>query len=204
MENNCRKSCGLCTPKEPPVCEDAFPTCRQWASKGMCSGYWEGQKGAFTIDAPFVVEMCPRSCGVCNIHLDERDWKLGMGFPQTAPELSDPVDDLHIKQRLKAKVAETAAYILRLPAEIRPVCKFGHVNCARFALNPDSCPSNKGHYIYDYLCAAACQTCEKFINVEERETAQEYFDDALAEMQRYIDYKKVKAEKDAMEAANYY
>jgi hypothetical protein len=185
------------------MCEDAFATCNDWASKGMCSGFWQGKKGPFTIDAPFVVEMCPKSCGVCNIHLDERDWKLGMGFPQTAPEISDFLDEQRIRQRLKAKVAETAAYILSLPEEIRPVCKFGHINCARFALNPESCPNNKGHYIYDYLCAAACKTCEKFADPEEREAAQEYFDDALEEAQRFIDYKKRKAEKDARETASY-
>jgi ShK domain-like len=205
METNCRKSCGLCTPKdeEPPVCRDVLDSCREWASKGMCSGFWRGKKGQYTIDAPFVVEMCPRSCGVCNIHLDERDWNLGMGFPQSAPELGDFIDESHMKQRLKAAVAETAVYIRSLPEEIRSVCKFGHVNCLRLAMNPESCPKNKGHYIYDYLCAAACRTCEKFVDIEERDTAKEYFDDALDEVQKYIDYKKSKAERDAQEATLY-
>jgi len=203
MGLNCRKSCGVCTPKEPSPCKDAFPTCRQWASQGMCSGFWQGTKGSYTIDAPYIVEMCPESCKVCNIHLDERDWKLGMGFPQSAPELTDASDPQHILHRVKAKVAETAVYMLGLPEEIRPICKFGHINCARLTLNPDTCTENHGHYVYDYLCAAACQTCEKFADSKEREIAQEHFDSALKELQQHMDYQRHLEKKKAREAANH-
>lgn len=214
MEAQCRQSCGICqsTKEEddPSICEDAFDSCKGWASQGLCSGFWKGQKGPYEIDAPFVVEFCPKSCGTCQIHLDERDWKLGMGFPQTAPEVNDFDDPHHIPLRLKAKVAETATYVLSLPEEVRPFCKFGHINCARFALNPNECSDHVGHYIYDYLCAAACQTCEKFIdNPEEQQTAQDYFDEALEEAQAYIDYQNRQKEKEArqskmMQSAEYF
>lgn len=190
MEANCRKSCKVCVPEVTPPCEDAFPTCQDWALAGRCTGFWQGQKGPYMINAPFVVEFCPKSCGVCDIHLSEQDWNLGLGFPQTAPDL----DENWMDYRIRAYVAETRRYLLTLPPDLRNFCKFGHINCVRFAIGEGQCEENADHYIYKYLCAAACKTCDKFIDPEERAAAETHYKDAIAEAQEFWEYQKRKKE----------
>jgi hypothetical protein len=159
------------------------------------NGFWEAQKGPFTINAPFVVEFCPQSCGVCDITLENEDWQLGLGFPQTAPDLDEP----YMEYRLKAKIAETRRYVLTLPPDLREVCKFGHINCARYVLSPGECEAQADHYIYKYLCASACQTCEKFLDLEERAEAEAHFKEALEEAQAFWEYHQHKQQQEEMD-----
>ncbi len=142
------------------------------------------------INAPFVVEFCPQSCGVCDIQLNENDWKLGLGFPQTAPDVDEPM----MEHRIRAKVAETRRYMLTLPPDLRKVCKFGHINCVRFALADGQCEEQADHYIYKYLCAAACHTCEKFTDLEERANVEAHYKEAVEEAQVYWEHQKRKME----------
>ena len=160
-----------------------------------CSnGLWEAPKGEHTINNAFIVEFCPKSCNVCDINLDIRDVNLHLGFPQTAPDMDEPF----IEQRVKAKVAEIREYVESLHPYIREPCKLGHINCARMALSPTACEENADHYVYKYLCAAACQTCERYIDAEERETAVEHFREALDDYKGYIERQKEKARQEQM------
>lgn len=147
------------------------------------------------INGPFVVEFCPQSCGVCDITLTDQDWGLGLGFPQTAPDL----DENWMENRIRGFVAETRQYLLTLPDDLRNFCKFGHINCARYAIAEGACEKNADHYIYNYLCAAACRTCEKFSDPDERAIADKYYKEAVDEAQKLWEYKKHKREMAAME-----
>lgn len=142
------------------------------------------------INAPFVVEFCPQSCGVCDIQLSPDDWNLGLGFPQTAPDL----DENRMGHRIRAFVAETRQYLLTLPPDLRNFCKFGHINCARFALAEGQCEENADHYVYKYLCAAACKTCEIFSDPDERDIAEKHYKEAVDEAQQLWEYKRRKQE----------
>jgi hypothetical protein len=118
-----------------------------------------------------------------------------MGFPQTAPDIDEP----YMEHRLKAKISETRRYLLTLTPELREVCKFGHVNCARFALSENECEAQADHYVFKYLCAAACQTCEKFEDPEERAALEEHYKEALDEAQTYWEYHQEKKMMEEME-----
>ena len=137
------------------------------------------------------MEFCPQSCGVCDIHLDNSDYNLGLGFPQTAPDRDEPF----MEHRIKSKVAETRRYVLSLPQELHGVCKFGHINCARFALGDNECNTQADHYIFKYLCAAACQTCELFLDPKEKLIAEQHMKEAVDEAQAYWEYHQMKANK---------
>ena len=119
------------------------------------------------VDSAYVAEFCPKSCGICDIHLDHRDLELGLGLPQYAPD----IDDKGVRQKVKAQVAETRKYIDSLDPTLQEQCKMAHPFCARFALSTD-CTDNEEHDMFKYYCAAACQTCERFFDLEERTKAE--------------------------------
>lgn len=134
------------------------------------------------VNNAFVIEFCPASCGVCDIHLDARDFSLNMGFPQTAPDIEEPF----LVQRLKAKVQETREYIQTLPEHLKPFCKFGHINCARMALS-EECGKYPDHELFKYLCASACQTCELFDNnTAEQLELKKHYDLAMEDYKGYL------------------
>lgn len=145
-------------------------------------------KGDSIINSAFVVDFCPKACGVCDIRLDELDFKLGMGFFQTAPDVDDP----YIRSRLKGKVADIRRYMLTLPPDLREVCKFGHINCARFTLAEDECEEKADHYIFQYLCASACKTCEKFANPKERAAVEAHYKEALQDAEQFWERQRQK------------
>lgn len=155
-------------------------------------GFWEGQKGEHAINNAYVIEFCPESCGVCDIHLDVRDYGLLMGFPQTAPDMDEPF----MRQRVIAKVQEARNYVETLDPEVRDVCKFGHINCARWGLGTE-CEEKADHDIFKYLCAATCQTCEIFTDPVEKDKAIGHYHEAIDEVKKYLEYHQNKAERDA-------
>lgn len=104
-----------------------------------------------------------------------------------------------MEYHIKAKVAEVRRYVLTMPQDIRRVCKFGHINCVRFALSEGQCEEHAEHYIYKYLCAAACHTCEKYNDPEERKIAEGHFKEALDDAQEFWEYHKRKKEMEEEE-----
>lgn len=171
MNDQCRQSCGLCSAdsieSEEDTCQDWLTTCDEWAEKGnaqvdnLCKGNWNSVRDGNVITGSYVVQMCPKACKVCDIHLDDRDIDLGIGLPQSFPGMEN---DKELFNFLKGKVAETRTYIESIENEqIREVCKMSHPNCARFALSSD-CDTHFDHPIMKYGCAAACQTCENLVN----------------------------------------
>lgn len=77
------------------------------------------------------------------------------------------------------------------------MCKFGHPNCARFALG-EQCEDEeyKDHYVFKYLCAAACKTCEKFADPEERAEVERHYKEMLEEAEAFYEYNKAQQERD--------
>lgn len=100
---------------------------------------------------------------------------------------------------LKAFVAKTRRYVLTLPEELRDVCRFGHINCARFALGENQCEEEADHYIFKYLCAAACRTCEKFADPDERASVELHYKEAVDEAQQFWEYHQQKAKYESGE-----
>lgn len=165
MHDQCRHSCGLCTPSEDErePCQDFHASCTDWAEKGnkkvdnMCTGHWNSFKGNNLITGAFIVELCPVACKTCDIHLDDRDIDLGIGVPQSYDGMDT---DKELFNFLKSKVAEIQSYVESIEdPEIREVCKMSNPHCARYALSSD-CDTHFDHPSIKYGCAAACQTCE--------------------------------------------
>lgn len=102
-----------------------------------------------------MVEFCPKSCNVCDIHLDNSDFSLNLGLPQSAPDINDK----QVFNRIKSQVATIREYVQTLEPELQEVCKMAHPFCARFALSTD-CEDHAGTDTMKYMCAASCQTCE--------------------------------------------
>jgi len=180
MHNHCQKSCQLCPPgsiEALEFCEDAFEAeCSRWAADDLCGGVWKAKKGKNVIDAAYVVEFCPKSCGVCDIHLDDRDFSLGLGLPQKFPDISNK----HIRNRIKSQVAITREYIRSLDPELQEVCKMAHPFCARYALSTD-CQDHAETEMMKYLCAASCQTCEELLDKKDQQKASALYSKALLE-----------------------
>jgi hypothetical protein len=141
------------------------------------------------VDAAFVIEFCPVSCGVCDIHLDARDLDLGIGMPQQFqdPPLEILNLDLSYKEarnRVRSKVQEIRQYIENVvrvdpkyTQDAREACKLGFDNCAMLALL-DQCSVVPYDTLEEggqaeriaYGCAAACGTCDHFIDSEKART----------------------------------
>ncbi|VEU34135.1 unnamed protein product [Pseudo-nitzschia multistriata] len=189
MHLQCRKSCGLCKPSKSETdnedtCVNWHAKCDDWATKGnsqvdnLCKGNWNKWKNGKKLTGAYIVEMCPKACKVCDIHLDDRDIDLGIGLPQSFPGMED---DKELFNLLLGKVAETRAYVESIEdEEIREVCKMSHPNCARYALSSD-CQTHFDHPIMKYGCAAACQTCEKLVEDNGIFEARYMWGDALRE-----------------------
>jgi len=169
MHDQCRQSCGLCTPTEDEEekCTNHLDTCTEWAEKGnkkvdnLCHGHWNSVKDGKVITGAYVVEMCPAACKACGIHLDDRDIDLGIGLPQSFDGMDTEKELFNL---LKGKVAEIRTYVESIEDDaVREVCKMSHPNCARFALSSD-CESHFDHPVMKYGCAAACKTCENLVN----------------------------------------
>jgi len=168
MHDQCRQSCGLCTPSEDEdqPCENYLDTCEEWAEKGneqvdnLCQGHWNSIKDGKVITGAYVVALCPAACKTCDIHLDDRDIDLGIGLPQSFEGMDT---DKELFNLLKGKVADIRTYIDSIEdEEVKEVCKMSHPNCARYALSSD-CESHFDHPIMKYGCAAACKTCEHLV-----------------------------------------
>ena len=125
-----------------------------------------------------MIEFCPSTCGVCDIHLDHRDMDLNLGLPQSAPDIADK----HTYNKIRAKVAEIREYVASLEnPRLREVCKLSHPYCARFALSSD-CQDHADDPMMKYNCAASCQTCELLEDDdEEMDMAEEAWIFALME-----------------------
>jgi hypothetical protein len=171
MHDQCRQSCGLCTPNEDEKgpCEDHHPKCTDWAEKGnlyvnnLCDGHWHKEVDGHMQTGAYIVELCPMACKTCDIHLDDRDIELGIGLPQKYEGMETNKELFNL---LKSKVAETRSYIESIRnEEVRGACKMSHPHCARFALSED-CDTHFDHPVMQYGCAAACQTCEKLAKTE--------------------------------------
>ena len=152
--------------------------------------------GDRTINNAYIIEFCPESCGVCDIHLDARDFGLLMGFPQTAPDLDDPF----MRQRVKAKVQEARNYVATLDEDIQQVCKFGHINCARWGLG-NECDEKADHDIFKYLCAATCQTCDRFSDPAEKTKVISLYREAIEEVKKYKEAQERQMEREAKQQA---
>lgn len=182
MFDKCRKTCGVCTSTEEDeeLCQNSFKSCKEWAGEGKCHGLWTSKKGAFNINAAWLIEFCPYSCKVCDIHLDERDLELGLGLPQEVPGMET---DRQLRNHLRAKVAETREYVESLDnPELQAACKMSHPNCARFALATD-CADHADHEIIKFGCASACQTCEDLLYNDGIEKATKFWETALKDYQ---------------------
>lgn len=169
MHDQCRQSCGLCTPTEDEeeTCQNYLDKCTEWAEKGnkqvdnLCHGHWNSIKDGKVMTGAYVVELCPAACKACGIHLDDRDINLGIGVPQKYNGMDT---DKELFNLLKGKVAEIRTYVESIEDEaVREVCKMSHPNCARFALSSD-CETHFDHPVMKYGCAAACKTCETLVN----------------------------------------
>jgi hypothetical protein len=150
-------------------------------------GNWKAKRGEHDIDSAFITEFCPNSCQVCDIFLDGRDLvTLDIGLPQTAPDIDDKV----VYNKVRAQVAETRRYIQSLAPQLQQgSCKMAHPNCARFAVSTD-CEDNEDHDVMKYFCAAACQTCERFFDEDERKKAEATWLLALMGYKNEIDTKE--------------
>lgn len=114
---------------------------------------------------------------MCDIHLDDRDFSLNLGLPQSAPDISDK----QIKNRIKAQVATIRDYVQTLEPELQEVCKMAHPFCARFSLSTD-CDDHAGDDMIKYMCAASCQTCELLRGDKEgMHKARAYYAQAILE-----------------------
>jgi hypothetical protein len=169
MHDQCRQSCGMCTPTEAETdpCQNYLDTCTDWAVNGnkqvdnLCHGHWNSIKDGHVITGSYVVEMCPAACQTCDIHLDDRDIDLGIGLPQSYTGMES---DKELFNLLKGKVAEIRTYVKSIEDdEIREICKMSHPHCARFALSSD-CDTHFDHPLMKFGCAAACKTCESLKN----------------------------------------
>ena len=64
--------------------------------------------GEKEVDSAYVANFCPKSCEICDIHLDSRDLDLGIGLPQTAPD----IDDKSVRNKVRAH--ESGRVLFRL------------------------------------------------------------------------------------------
>ena len=142
-------------------------------------GLWTSKKGAYQINAAYIIEFCPNACNVCDIHLDERDMSLNLGLPQEAPGMET---DPHLINLLRAKVEEVRKYVDTFADNkvLQEACKMSHPNCARFALSTD-CQDHADHEIIKYGCAAACGTCDKLVYNDGIAKAELFWSKALKE-----------------------
>ena len=201
MHDQCRQSCGLCTPneEEKPACQNYLDTCVEWAEQGndkvdnLCRGHWNSVRDGHVITGAYVVELCPLACKTCDIHLDDRDIDLGIGLPQSYKGMEN---DKELFNLLKGKVSEIRDYVDSIEdPEIKRVCKMAHPHCARFALSSD-CDAHFDHPLMMYGCAAACQTCENLAKDDKKgiTEARYMYGQALKE---YKEQKLVEVEIDA-------
>jgi len=168
MKETCAKSCGYCEPKKQnEECKNEYDYCQKQAEQGQClakSGQW---------DAATMVEFCPEACGVCHIHLDERDWSLSLGMVQDLhsnyAEGKTPLELRKDRNKIKSKLRSVEKYMhhfARKNEGFHSACQLMHPNCVFLSRFSESCRKTVDPKLKPWMtygCAAACGTCEALV-----------------------------------------